>query len=231
MAKDIQQKLQKRTMAQLLAGLGNAVTDSGTTNETFLNFSGKEGKFFVKEGDKQLEVALGTKLLFNIFEAQHGWTCWKDSKPEAQVFVSVFDPLPSKDSLEDHGPYKGKRDGWSQQMSFMFKEDTGANGRQYRLKLGNTSSLRAAGAFLASIVEKSAMYPFDRFTPVVTIDAEAFYAKDDEGNKQKNYKPLFTIVEMRENPKQVEAPAEETKALAPPADAKADETVAIPSAR
>lgn len=236
MRKDVAVTVQKMTMADLMAGLKGAVDTSGNLNEDFLNFSGKEGRYFVKNGDKEIDVPKGTKLALNIFECKHGWTCWKDSKPVASVFRPIFEPLMPKADLEDHGPYSKSRDGWSQQTVFILKNLE--TDKQFQLKLGNVSSVKSAGALLAAILEQAAMYPLDEFTPILVIDTESFMSKDPEGVSHKNYKPVFTIAEWKKNPEKVVLGAPQAaakpalEAPKPVADATpVAETSEIPSGR
>ncbi|MGD9670191.1 MAG: hypothetical protein AB7U75_14335 [Hyphomicrobiaceae bacterium] len=220
-----QNQLRTFSPAELLARLQGAVDASNTVNTQFMSLDGRVGRYTVSNGGNEPDVIPnGSKMLLNLFETKQGYACWKDNKVVDFVDVSLFDRLPEVDSLEDHGPYStdpSKREGWTFQYTLFMK--SAEDNRQYQLKLSAESAKREFGRLLGEIMEAAALHDLTAQTPVISLGVQSFTAKG-----YKNYKPLFEVVEWRDNPKAEEAaPAAEAETASEDDTAKA----AIPASR
>jgi hypothetical protein len=184
----------RMSMDQLRARLANTRDETGTNINQFLTYSGKKGEFFYKVDNEKKVVPLGTEVALNVLDAKKGYTCWKEGKPIDDVERSVFEALPPKDSLTDHGPYavpkEGQaRDGWNEFYALPLKDV--ATGTQYLLKVSSESARRAVGKLIDEILAATdgTGLSFDKDVPVLKLGSVEFKAKGFD-----NEKPTFEIV-------------------------------------
>lgn len=195
----------RMSMDQLKARLAHTRDETGASLNQFLTFSGKTGRFFVKQDGEKVDVAIGTELAFNILDAKKGWTCWKEGKPFDDKDFSVFEALPPKEAMPDHGPYaapkagEAQRDGWNNYIALPFKNLT--TGQQYILKVSSESARRAVGKLIDDVMQASNQgYDFTKDVPIIKLGVKEFEAKGYE-----NVKPIFEIVRWLKNAISTEA--------------------------
>lgn len=177
---------------QILAGLAQTTQESQAQLWDYLQYSGREGRYFVSGGNNKgepEELPLGTKLVLNIIGSKKGYVCWVDKNVVDYHIQDMFSALPPIESMEDHGPYTQQRDGWSLQYSLMFKDME--TGKQYNFKINSASGTRAVGTLIQDVL---AGYHLKRDPlkdyPVVTLGSQSFKSKG-----YSNYKPVFEIVD------------------------------------
>src|SRR5690606_36225817 len=105
----------------------------------------------------------------------------------------LWQNLPPEDSLPDHGPYEGKRDGWTRQFSLLLFDP--ATESQYLLKLSNISSQKAVGALIDEVQKQGKLHGIRQKSPVVKLGVKKFKA-----GGYTNYKPDFEILRWADNP-------------------------------
>lgn len=160
----------------------------------YLKFSGKNGEFTFGSDGEILEH--GHRLAVAPLMLAHGWACWVDQEFKGEVMVPVHtgEPVPTKESLPDYGPYEGDRDGWQPQYYMHLRSIS--TGDEYKLKLGGSKSgARAFGNFLKQYANQMSLH--DGELPVIEINAAQFPAKDKNGKVIKGqfaYAPVFKIV-------------------------------------
>lgn len=213
-------RLREMNPAVLKAGLAQRVNQVSSQSFAYLKFDGRSGVMNVNDGDKETRFPEGVKLAFNLLGSKQGFVCWKNAEVVEQYEKSFFETLPLIDTMTDHGPYEDDdKDGWQEQHQLFFK-DLKTN-TQYILRLVSKSGIRQVNNFIRTINENVAVHDFTVQTPIVTIEAAQFVAK---GNK--NYKPVFKIVEWVDTPKDepvssaVNTSAQVTKAPAAGANVK-----------
>lgn len=209
------EKLMTMTAAELMARGAEAKADYSSRTFEYLAFDGRFGKYSVANGtDEPDPYPTGSKVYFDLFESGKAWVCWKNGEVVDTVACSLFDPLPSEDSLTDHGPYNPdpqKRDGWSRQLTLRLRDKE--TGKQYQLRLSSKSAWISFGAFWQEFMEALSMHEPAKETPVLILGAEAF-----KSNGNKNFKPIFQIVGWEANPEastQVSSAAEDVEEAVP----------------
>ena len=144
-------KLNRSSLLVATKSLGKALSNAGLPTHKFLDFATNQAIFRYKEGDKETEVTIGTKMAVNWQEVSQGYICWKDSKPYDQIHWNMLamPDMPPMEMLPDHGPYVNddkQRDGWQRQMTIpMFNPVTKED---FLFKTGPDSSFRAASRFM-----------------------------------------------------------------------------------
>lgn len=189
--------VQTLSKADLLARLSSVRDQNATNLDAFMNFDGRVGRYTVpsSDGGEPDTFPTGSRVLFNLMDTKHGWSCWKGGTVVDKTEMSVFDPLPHENDLEDHGPYSTdpqKREGWLRQVIMTLRDE---NGKQYRLRLSSTSARDAFGELLGRVLSEMTMHDLETETPLISLGSESFKAKG-----QKNYKPRFEIVKWEKNP-------------------------------
>lgn len=191
---DIVTRLKSFSPAQLKAGLKSANAARGANLYMFLKFDGRSGVTSIIDGQKEARFPDGTKLALDIFSSTQGYICWNNKEVVSQYDKSFFETLPDIDTMEDHGPYEDpEKDGWSP-IYMLFLKDLKTN-TQYKLRVSSKSGMKQVDRLFQQIGDLEALHDFTKQTPVITIDAEPFVSK---GNK--NYKPVFAIVEWLDTP-------------------------------
>jgi len=191
---DIVTRLKSFTPAQLRAGLKTANQIRGANLYQILKFDGRSGVMVIRDGQKEVRFPEGAKLAFDIFSSTQGHVCWNNGEVVGQYDKSFFELLPDIATMEDHGPYEDpEKDGWNTSYT-LFLKDLKSN-TQYKLQIGSISGRKQVDRLYQQIGDLEALHDFTKQTPVVVIEAEPFTSK---GNK--NYKPVFTIVEWLDNP-------------------------------
>lgn len=194
----------KMSQEQLLARLAKARDTMGGDFKQYLSFNGKTGRYSYKVDNEAVNVPHGTKMAVNVLNAQRGWSCWKDGKSIDDVAVSVFDDLPSKSSLTDHGPYtppgpNQQAEGWVEYFMIPLKNlDTG---KEFIFKTSSKSGIISAAQLIEDIRQQAlqgkSLYAD---VPVVSLDTKTFTTTDrDTGVKRDNEKPLLKIVDWKLN--------------------------------
>ena len=191
---DIVTRLKSFTPAQLKAGLKSANAARGANLYMFLKFDGRSGVMSIIDGQKETRFPEGTQLALDIFSSTQGYICWNNGEPVANYDKSFFELLPEMETMEDHGPYEDpEKDGWSP-IYMLFLKDLKAN-VQYKLRVSSKSGMKQVDRLFQQISDLEALHDFTKQTPVITVEAEPFVSK---GNK--NYKPVFKIVEWIDTP-------------------------------
>lgn len=166
--------------------------DGGSTGK-FLKFDGNTGDFLYGPENDQKELAHGTRMVIDMTAYQQGYICWNDEEVVDEVMEAVLiNPTgPDKNALHDHGPYKGKRDGWKAQRAFNMLG--GEEDDLFNFKTSSGGGRRGCKNFLESFVKEYRKHP-GKF-PVVTLGSVTFETKDEDGKKAgKKHAPTFTIV-------------------------------------
>lgn len=214
--------------AELLARL--AVARDGNTNnlDAFMNFDGRIGRYTVpSSGGEPDTFPTNTRVLFNLMDTKHGFSCWKGGTVVDKMEKSVLEPLPDESELEDHGPYDSdpqKREGWARQIIMALRDP--ATGKQYKLRLASVSARDAFGKLLDRLMAELAMYDLNKQTPLISLGSEQFKAKG-----QKNYKPRFEIVSWETNPTVETAAAIEAPTETASEDTSSTKKASIPASR
>lgn len=87
----------------------------------YASFNSQRGEMLTKDSDKaEIVIKAGTRFYLNATKIAHGFKCWKDGevKDDAMFYLNDRPVLPAIETLNDHGPYEGERDGWKENMSF-----------------------------------------------------------------------------------------------------------------
>lgn len=180
------------SVASAYAALTKLRDNAGTNLNEYLKFSGKSGRYSVKQDNDDKDIDPGTKMAVNMMACRQGYICFKEKAVEDEFMVSLFGgDLPPIESMEDHGPYDEKEnEGWKHQFSLMLKDQE--TGTQYIFNTVSESGRREIGKFINAVVNARGSYPIDQYTPVVELNVQKFTSKK---NGQTNYKPVFDIVD------------------------------------
>jgi hypothetical protein len=167
--------------------LTETVGDTSTGNQgiTYLNFSGKLGRYSL--GKDKENVGPEQVFLLEPLSVFRGWQCWKNSKPVDKFKWSVYAPDNAVDEsdLPDHGPYRQTHgEGWKKMVGFGVVDLD--DGRQIEFSTDSVSGRNAVSALLDEISQRARSG--DPTIPLVKFQSEEFIAQE-----QKNYKPKLEV--------------------------------------
>ncbi len=174
------------------ADLADALSDSGNKNPragagdgTYLNFSGKTGRFHTGSGDDKSEYDVSTLLLPNISAFQNGWTCWKGGRPvETRLATIMKPPVPTPD-MEEHGPFdKRNGEGWHQTKAMMLRDIDSEE--QYYFKTNSVSGVDQIAKLEKAIADRARRG--EAAWPVFNFKIEEFKA-----HGHTNFKPVIVV--------------------------------------
>ncbi len=174
----------------------------------FLKFSGNDG--YYSYGAEDTDLLDGTRAAVDPMSLKRGFICWNDGEMIEELMYSLMEGNPpAKHELPDHGPYKAKGDGWSDQKTIEMKT-IDAPFVQLLFQANNRSKLNALEALMKQIVREVKAYP--GCYPIIEFGHSTFEAQERNeagekvGRKMTKYAPVFTIVDW--------IPEEELAALA-----------------
>ena len=163
----------------------------------FLKFSGNDG--YYTYGAEDTDLPDGTRAAVDPMSLKRGWICWNDGDMIEELMYSLMEGNPpAKHELPDHGPYKAKGDGWSEQKTIEMKTIEGPI-VQLLFQANNRSKLNALEALMKQIVREVKGYP--GCFPIIEFGHSTFEAQERNeagekvGRKMTKYAPVFTIVD------------------------------------
>lgn len=92
----------------------NALKSAGARAQggsQFLRFA--DGKYQIGQSNEEFEGNT-FDFIVDFRLIQHGYQCWKGGQPVDEKLTPVLQPMPNSDTLPEHGPYVGERDGWTE---------------------------------------------------------------------------------------------------------------------
>lgn len=183
---------------------GNAFTKAaaamGAREGEFLKFDGNTGDFTYGPKDNSEELAHGTHVVVDMFNAKLGWICWKEGAVVDELNIRLTDlpngELPAEDTLKDHGPYAPPEpdevaDGWHKQSVIELRSEE--DGTLFTYKTSSESGKRSVAALTMNFGKKMSRHPNQ--LPIVEIGATKFDAKNSKGKTRgTKYAPTFEII-------------------------------------
>lgn len=160
---------------------------------TLLRFS--KGEYLAGQDD--VEVPLGTKMIFNTDSVLTGWTRWENNKPAEQdmgQIIEGFQPKPRSElGYNDQSQWEVDNDGKARDPwvfgNLVLLKTVGKNPELYTFTTGSKGGLGAVGKLLGQYAEACTERGEDDY-PVVTLGKD-FY---NHPTFKKVWVPQFEIV-------------------------------------
>jgi hypothetical protein len=142
-------------------------------------------------GAEHTLVKEGTQIQVDPFTMQHGYVCWKESKPVGEVLVPGMQPKPDPSKLPNHGVP------WQEEYALYGRFLTGPDrGLVVIYKPSSMGGANVIKKLLADIYRQAEQDP-THLLPVLDLGAGSYQNKTYGGL---TYYPIFTIVRWDPTP-------------------------------
>lgn len=160
----------------------------------FASYNNVRGDMLSKDADKaEIVIKQGTKFYLNTAKIAHGYKCWVDSsvKDEVMFYLLERPTLPDIETLPDHGPYEGERDGWKVNLSFPLYQPDEKMG--YIFQVSSVSSVNAMNKVIATVIQAAGRdgKDLDQDIPLLELSRGSYKNKS---TKKDMFIPNFKVV-------------------------------------
>jgi len=174
---------------------------SAPNGSDYMNFSGKQGRYFIGQGDNRREIGTDEIWVVDVTSFEEGWVCWKGGKSPSSRMANIYKNAPiSQPEPDELGPFDAaKGDGWFQAKAWVMRS-TEDDGQQGYLKINSISGVSAMAELMGEFSERAQQGV--ACWPALVLKTEQF-----ESQGYKNFKPVFEVVAWLDN-KHIEALAD-----------------------
>lgn len=160
---------------------------TGSGGVTYVNFSGKLGKYAV--GKEKEDIDPDDLFVLDLRYLLKGWNCWKGSKPVEKHRWSMLDRASAvaEEDLQDHGPYRANLgEGWRQMVGFWTRSLTTGDDTVYEFTTDSVSGRNSVDDVVKEMVDRAKKR--EPAFPVISFDKKQFTAQETT-----NWKPVFPV--------------------------------------